>query len=288
MLCRRLLMLKPMQPAVSGYARLQTEGGRTDIQIHLRGLPGGGARFFWYAGAGETRELGQAPASMHGEACLTALLPADTLSPRGLQALLVLTDEASPKPLLIGLSAQQSAGSLLDARNAAMALCEKLARPSRPEARAPEPKPALPPAKPAPPKGREAAPLPREIFLPAIDPSPYTTAREPVQKKAPAAALPAKPYADRLRPLRWPKGFEPLRRYFARAKPCALFDLPGWRFVPAGEEDGRLWVGMQAVDGSVRRVAYAYLGDTPPAEHFRPMRGLDGRWYQVLWQRAES
>lgn len=55
----------------------------------------------------------------------------------------------------------------------------------------------------------------------------------------------------------------------------------------AGGPDG-LWVGMQQVDGRVRRVAYAHRSETPPpgGRPYRPARGTDGHTYQVLWQRV--
>ena len=41
MLSRRTILLKSMQPALSGYARMQTDSGRTLIQLHARGLEEG-------------------------------------------------------------------------------------------------------------------------------------------------------------------------------------------------------------------------------------------------------
>lgn len=124
MLCRRLLLLKPLRPGLSGYARLQWEGGRTEMQIQLRGLPGGGARFFWYDG--QPRELGQAQANPRGEACLTASLGDNLLSPKGMQALLILSAATAPEPLLLGLPGPADGGTLLELRAAALALCQRL------------------------------------------------------------------------------------------------------------------------------------------------------------------
>lgn len=81
-----------------------------------------------------------------------------------------------------------------------------------------------------------------------------------------------------------------MRPYFERGIPCRLFDLPGWRFVNAAQAGGPdgLWVGIQQVDGRVRRVAYAHRSETPPpgGRPYRPARGTDGHTYQVLWQRV--
>ena len=41
MLSRRTVLLKPMQPGLSGYARLQTEGGQTLLQLNARGMESG-------------------------------------------------------------------------------------------------------------------------------------------------------------------------------------------------------------------------------------------------------
>ena len=41
MLSRRTILLKPMQPALSGYARLQTDNRCTTLQLHARGLEPG-------------------------------------------------------------------------------------------------------------------------------------------------------------------------------------------------------------------------------------------------------
>ncbi|MBE5815397.1 MAG: hypothetical protein E7320_09380 [Clostridiales bacterium] len=124
----QLIMLRPMQAGVGGYARVQGETGRQLVQINLRGLRGGGIRAFWYAGEGLVRELGASPANARGEAALYTDLPVDAIAPRRLTALLITNGEAVPRPLAIGLCTSQSAGSLMDARNALLALCERLGR----------------------------------------------------------------------------------------------------------------------------------------------------------------
>lgn len=227
----RLIMLKPMRAGADGYARMQSEGGRTLLQIHARGLSAAGMHAYWYAGGGEARALGAARVNARGEAALTAEAPEDGLAPERLKALILVSDGEEPVPLLIGLCVQQSAGSLLDAKNAALALCERLSRSKRsrrqretafptPQVTAPVAKPhaqALP-EKPAPSRKREAAEpahveaafpkpegakLPREIFLPAIDPLPYVTAQSRPMAKvsdtrsgAPACPPPAAPEAS--------------------------------------------------------------------------------------------
>lgn len=125
---RRMMMLRPMQAGLSGYARLQEEAGWQLVQINLRGLQGGGMRAFWYAGEGLVRELGRSAANARGEAALSAELPVDPASPGRLTALLIADDSDKPRPLAIGLCAAQSAGSLMDAKNALLALCDRLGR----------------------------------------------------------------------------------------------------------------------------------------------------------------
>ena len=81
--------------------------------------------------------------------------------------------------------------------------------------------------------------------------------------------------------------FEKLKPFFEKALPCALIDLPGWRFVYAAHAGGPvgLWLGMRQVDGRVVRLAYAVRGNQPPGKGpYRPALGLDGMVYQVLWQ----
>lgn len=274
---RRTILLKPMQTGVSGYARVQAEGSRALVQLHAHGLSVSEVQLFWYLSGQTARELGSARVNARGEASFEAEAPPDALAPGRLQALILLSCGASPAPQLIGLCAQQSAGSLMDAKNAALALCDRLRKRTV--------VPTQPPPAPAPAsKSRQSEPaLPREIFLPAIDPQPYSAAHE---SPAPPPRRTAPP-ADRLRPLQWPRGFEKLRPYFEKALPCVLFDLPGWRFVYAAHAGGPggLWLGMRQIDGRVVRLAYAVRGKQPPAEGpYRPALGLDGMVYQVLWQ----
>ena len=125
---QRLILFKPMRPGVSGYARLQSERGALLAQLNARGLDVDGVQAYWYGAGGEARLMGATRVNAHGEASLTAELPRDALAPERLQAVLLLSGGAKPAPLMIGLCVQQSAGSLLDAKNAALALCERLAR----------------------------------------------------------------------------------------------------------------------------------------------------------------
>lgn len=304
MLSRQTLLLKPMQTAARGFARVQTENGRTLVQLHARGLKGGVARVFGYVDGHAARELGSVPVNPNGEASLEAEAPA------ALRGLMVIGAPATP--LLIALCGKQDAGGLLDLKNAALALCERLApgraapsRPGKPEApvkpvaqessvsqalsvsqESPVSQP-LPAAQalPGPPLSQAAphpAPLPREIFLPALDPAPYVPAGEPESAPSAPTVRREAPAADRLRPLAWPRGFATLRAYFATRKPVALLPWPGWRFVSAASG---LWLGVQVWDGQARRVAYVYSGPTPPdARGCRDVTGTDGRTYHVLVQ----
>lgn len=124
----QMMMLRPMQAGLSGYARLQGEAGRQLVQINLRGLPDGEMRVFWYAGEGLVREVGRNCANPRGEVTLSAEIPMEAAAPRRLMALLITDGGPRPRPLAIGLCTAQSAGSLMDAKNALLALCDKLAR----------------------------------------------------------------------------------------------------------------------------------------------------------------
>jgi len=275
---RQTVMMRPMTSGVSGYARVESEGNHTVVQVHARGLSEGEARLFWYMSDRTAKQLASGRVNPKGEISLESEAPNNAVAPERLQALMLLSGDDEPKPLLIGLCAEQSAGSLLDVRNAALALCEKLKKKPEPE---PEPAPPSPPAPAVKPVVHEK--LPREIFLPAIDPAPYAVAADAPEEKPERKA----PSVSRLRALRWPKGFETLQPYFDKALPCALFDLPGWRFVYAAHAGGPngLWIGVERRDGRVRRVAYAVRGNTPPAPGpYRAQKGLDGMIYQVLWQ----
>ncbi len=325
---RQMIMLRPMQPGLSGYARVQAEGNCQMIQIHIRGAKQGVLSAFWYAGEGVVRPLGQTPVNPRGEASLSTQLPADAAYPGRVSALLIAGGTEEPAPMMIGLCASQSSGSLLDAKNALLALCDKLGRAHRQKAAAEQqtvaepdgslgedaPKVAQPrPAQP--PKTRqlrrsasrrragregEDAP-PREVFLPAIDPA-SCLARQakdtPPAESAPEETTPAclphtssgEPVAELLPELSWPAAFSSLAPYFLKYPPCRLMDWPGWRFVRIDEGKRRLWLGYLKQDDRVSHVAYALPGDAllPDAAAFRPCTGADGQALQVLVQRAEG
>ena len=268
MLSRRTLLLKPMQTAVSGYARLQAENDRMLVQLHARSLNEGQVRLFALTDTHAAREVSSTQVNVRGEASIETEAPANT------QALILMA--MPPKPLLIGLCGKQDADTVLDVKNSALALAQKL-QPAK--QRPPEPKPEPPP------KAEPKQTLPREIFLPAIDPTPYTKASVPKEEPQPILPppKPSGPPVERLRKLIWPRSFEGLRRYFDSAMPCALLPLKGWRFVQAS---GGLWLGMQAQDGRVQRVAYAYA-EAPKElkERCQNVRGMDGQMYQVRWMK---
>ena len=81
---QQLILLKPMHPGVSGYARLQSERGRLLAQLNARGLDVDGVQAYWYGAGGEARLMGQTRVNAHGEASLTAELPTDALAPERL------------------------------------------------------------------------------------------------------------------------------------------------------------------------------------------------------------
>ena len=193
---QKFLLLRPMRTGVSGFARMQWERGQAWVQLNVRGAPGEGVRAFWYSSGGEARELGTCAANARGEASLEGPAPGGLYAPERLQALIVVENNAAPRPLLIGLCTETSAGSLLDAKNASLSLCDKLARVAVKRRQPVEPKPTDAPvqrketllesrtptaaqapvfapdasSKPvsAPTPAREKS-LPREIFLPALE-----------------------------------------------------------------------------------------------------------------------
>lgn len=124
----QMIMLRPMQAGLSGYARVQSESRRQLLQVHLRGMQHKEMRVFWYAEERMVREVGRANANNRGEASLSAELPMDIAAPRRLVALLITDGGQHPRPLAIGLCTAQSAGSLMDAKNALLTLCERLER----------------------------------------------------------------------------------------------------------------------------------------------------------------
>ena len=277
MLSRRTILLKPMQPALSGYARLQTDGGTTFVQLHARGLEKGQrVRLYWYLNDQHAQEIAEAAANLHGEASFET---DETESAARLHALILISADESPKPLLIGLCSRQA--SLMDVKNAALALCERLVSLRRPAVQ-----PAAAPTRPEPPHPQDD--LPREVFLPAIDPAPYAQAVPQAKQEEDQPPARRAPTVDRLKPLQWPRGFESLKPYFENALPAAPFDMPGWRFVYAAHAGGPngLWIGMRSQDGRVCGVAYAHRGAQPPAgqQRYRTITGLDGLPYQILIQ----
>ena len=130
-----------MRTGVSGFARMQWERGQAWVQLNVRGAPGEGVRAFWYSSGGEARELGTCAANARGEASLEGPAPGGLYAPERLQALIVVENNVAPRPLLIGLCTETSAGSLLDAKNASLSLCDKLARAAVKRRQPVEPKP---------------------------------------------------------------------------------------------------------------------------------------------------
>lgn len=273
MFTRTTLLLKPLQSGASGHARLWTENGRWQLHLTARGVPGGKATLYAYRRGEAPEQLCHADAS--GETVMAAegFREADAL---------MLIGGAPPKPLLAGLCGRPDADALMEVQSAAQALCRRLGPlPPAQQPKPPDPPPA--PASPAHPPVSAPPSIPREVFLPAIDPLPYVVAADGRAEPLLPPPKPSGPPADRLRPLRWPRGFEALRPYFEKNLPRALFPMPGWRFVQAAQG---LWIGVQREDGWARRVAYAREGRTPPASGgpWRAIKGGDGRWYQLLVQ----
>ena len=307
---QQLILFKPMRPGVSGYARLQSERGALLAQVNARGLDVDGVRAYWYGAGGEARLMGEARVNAHGEASLTAELPMDALAPERLQAVLLLSGGANPAPLMIGLCVRQSAGSLLDAKNAALALCERLARaqqaqsvsgtPDRPPSDSgaqpsagPAAEPAPPPVRPAPqpqyalvrrPKKQERE-LPREIFLPAIDPLPYVDAARRAMGEAPGcggpqAAAQAKEaeYGEEPACPPQPAGREPMAAtpdQEARSAEQGPVSMP---CVPEGKSaraDSTAQTGCEKTEDAAEEPElppeFSPVPQTPPADRLRPL-----------------
>lgn len=127
---RDYIMLRPLATGVTGFARLETDKSGLVFQLTGKNLHphAKGVRVFLYAGEGAVQELGRAKVNAQGQVTLLAEVAArqSGFLPTRLQAVLVVTDDVKPGPLFIGLCVPQSAGSLLDAKNALLALCAKL------------------------------------------------------------------------------------------------------------------------------------------------------------------
>lgn len=280
---RQTLMLRPMHNGVSGYARIQHENRHTVVQLHARGLPPGTARLYWLTHDRLAREAASAAVGDHGDCSIEAWTP-EASGPGRLQALLLITGDDHPRPLMVGLCADQSAGSILDAKSAALDLCAQLGRHNGKEETVQKAEP-VPVAEAEPEPQPEPLPKDEPVTDPPAEPERMPVVEEPEPRQetsVPVQRKGAKP------PLRWPRGFDSLKRYFDGALPCRILDLPGWRFVYAANAGGPegLWVGRQILDGHVRGVAYVTRGSAPPGPGpFRTARGVDGLLYQVLWQR---
>lgn len=259
---RTTVLMKPLRSGVSGHVRLWMENGCSRLRLTMRGAPQEGAVLYAYRRGEADERLGEGRGVVEAKDF------------RDADALMVVSASEPPRPLLAGLCRLSGDDALLTVRAAAEALCRRLS-------------PVSPPVVEPPPAAPDEAAVPREVFLPAIDPLPHVTAADEPPEPLLPPPRPCGPPADRLPPLRWPRGFEVLKPYFEKNLPRALFPMPGWRFVQAAQG---LWVGVQREDGWVRRVAYACEGRTPPAAigAWRALRGQDGQWYQVLEQEVRE
>lgn len=251
MLSRTTLIFKAMENGVSGHAVLWTDDGRCRVQVRAKGLPAKAA-LYAYRRMEKPELLSE-----------TAM---DVRNIRRMDGLMVIGGEPL-RPLLLGL-VKPGDEAMLDLQSQAQSLCKI------PRVETPPPKPAVRPV---------LAPIPKEVFLTALDPTPYVTAADGKPEPLLPPPRPSGPPADRLRPLKWPRGFEVLKPYWEQSIPRALFDQPGWRYVPAA--DG-LWIGIRRADGQVKGIAYACKGNSPPptAGKWQPMKSKDGTWYQLLIQ----
>ena len=262
MVVRSMVLLKPLRSGVSGFARLWMENGRRRLQLSVRGAVDERVSLYAYRRGEADEKLGDGSGVIEAEGF------------RAADGLMVV---GGGRPLMVGVCGEASESALMEVSSAAESLCRRLA-----------PKAAVREAVSLSPAPKVEKPsVPREVFLPAIDPLPYVSADDNAPEPLLPPPRPSGPPADRLRPLRWPRGFDVLRPYFEKNLPRALFPMPGWRFVPAAQG---LWIGMQREYGRVRRVAYACEGRTPPAAlgAWRALKGQDGRWYQVLEQEVSA
>ena len=238
---RLYVILRPLRGLGCGYARMEVQGPRGRISLHLSQLPQGTPmlRALLLSGEAETGavvDLGALQPSPGGHGFLRAeplLLPEGTQL-TDFHSLAVCTDWPEAQLLLTG------------------AMDEKHPRPLWQLQEAVRHYLTVPPCAPV---------------------------KKPPAEEAQAALItiekgvvPARPLARRLPALAWPEPWQELKPYFDRLPPFAPFEAPGWRFVqvklPTDAPGPWCAVGYHARHGRVQRVAYAIPArdNVPPPE----------------------
>ncbi len=277
---RQYIMLKPMATGLSGFARLETEANGILLQLtcknaapHAKAL-----RVFLYAGEGSVQELGRAPVNPQGQAMLTVDIPQRqwSFSPSRLQAVLVLSDDREPKPLLLGLCVAQSAGSVLDAKNAMLALCDKLASKTTlvPVGAEPAPREERPSA------GRSARALPLPPASPSREPSAGTQPRPltSAPTHSPSIFLETSAPRQLLQPL--PRDTTPQEVFLSAIDPTVYIAAEGER-VPLGDRSPRKTEKEDAKDQEEKpAVVFARPADSQAVTRLRPLE-WPAKWREL-------
>lgn len=254
---RLYVILRPVRGAGCGYARMEAQGGRGRVSLHLSQLPPGTPmlRALLISGDPETGaalDLGLMQPSPGGRAFLRVepmALP-EGASLRDFHSLAVCTDWPDAQLILTGPMDERQPRPLWQLQEATRHYL------------------TVPPCAPV---------------------------KKPPADEAQAALMtlekgvsPAKPMARRLLPLRWDKAWQDVQPYFDRLPPFAPFEAPGWRFVqvplPAGSPGPWCAVGYHARGGVVQRLAYAVpAGEEtippPSLAGYQPVTGRHGKRY---------
>lgn len=118
----KVLMLRPMSNGAAGFVRLMNRRGHVVAEVHVKGLGREGVRA-WLLTGEEAAELGSAEAH-RGEAVLHGEFPAKSLAEEKMQAIVVLREDGSRRPLLLGLISGPE--TMTHARTACLALSKRL------------------------------------------------------------------------------------------------------------------------------------------------------------------
>lgn len=279
---RTYVMLRPVEGALSGFARLEVTGSRvqltarvTPAEAPLRALLlGGRMPDAAVEDLGRMHPGGQQASLHHGG------LPAARLgTPEGYHTLVIATDWPDARLLLMGSLAGRPCCTPQEARQAVAAY---LALP--PEGSVPLPEASSP--------DEEAS----CEACPAAEADRPHGAAPPVQL-SPLSAEPPPACLMALQPVRWPQALRPLEEEFARQPPAAPFDAPGWRFIrlslPPDAPARFCYVGRLVRGGRVAEVVYALPGERatlPPGglQGYRYVQGRHGAGYWAAHQPLDN
>lgn len=256
---RLYVMLRPVRGVGCGYARMEGQGPRGRMSLHLSQLPRDAPmlRALLLSGDVETGavlDAGAMQPTPGGRAFLRAepmQLPEGT-SLQNFHSLAVCTDWPDTRLILAGSLDERHPRPLWQLQEAVRHYL------------------TVPPAAP--------------VKKPPADEA--QAALLMIEKGVPSA----KPMARRLLPLRWDETWQELQPYFAQLTPFAPFEAPGWRFVqvklPPDSPAPWCAVGYHARHGLVQRVAYALpasksASPPPEAADWTPTTGRNNLRYWV-------